>query len=330
MPALPARIARGVCFAHSWEHAGARGYGTETSRAQLVELRALGADWISLTPFGLVHGPSDPEVHLPGQSVPGAETDARVRAEIAAAHALGLRVLLKPHLWVSDGSWIAALEPASDEGYRVYAESYARFVLHWAQLAAELDVEAFAIGVELDSLVRHEGASLEALIADVRAVYRGTLTYGASWNHVDEVPFWGALDAIGVHLYAPLSTDPAASEAQLRAGLEPALDRLAALSRAQQRPLWITEVGFTSTPASFVRPWVWPDAQRSARADPRDQARALRVTLSALGARPEVEAIHVWKWFTDPDTREEGAIGFSPRGKPAEAVLRAAFGGCER
>jgi hypothetical protein len=44
--------------------------------------------------------------------------------------------------------------------------------------------------------------------------------------------------------------------------------------------------------------------------------------VNTFGQSEHVEQIYWWKWFTNPATNEEGPVGFSPRGKPAEAVLR--------
>ena len=46
---------------------------------------------------------------------------------------------------------------------------------------------------------------------------------------------------------------------------------------------------------------------------------------AAVAERPSIRGVYRWKWFTDPTSREEGADGFSPRGKLAERVLRSAY-----
>ena len=47
-------VMRGVCYAHTYEDRGQHGYGTPTSEASLDELKKLGVDWVSLTPFGFM------------------------------------------------------------------------------------------------------------------------------------------------------------------------------------------------------------------------------------------------------------------------------------
>jgi len=328
VPPLAAGVERGVCFAHSWEHGGARGYGTPTSALELDALKELGADWISVTPFGFVESLRATEVHLPrGNS--GGESDERVRAEIDAAHTRGIHVLLKPHLWAHGGVWINQIDPGSEAGWARWLASYRAFLLHYAALAEETRTETLAVGVELGSTVRHEAWWRET-IAQVRAVYRGKLVYCASWDRANAVHFWDALDFIGAQFYATLAASrDDTDEASMRVRLDAELVALGALSARVARPVLFTEVGYKSIRGAAHRPHEWPEAidRAHAVADQDSQARAYRLFFAGLDGRSWVRGVYVWKWFTDPDTREEGPLGFSPRGKPAETVLRTAYRG---
>ena len=55
------------------------------------------------------------------------------------------------------------------------------------------------------------------------------------------------------------------------------------------------------------------------------QALAYCAILDTFGQAEEVAGMYWWKWFSDPDTDEEDALGFSPRGKLAEQILRRAY-----
>jgi hypothetical protein len=87
-PALPPGFARGVSYAHDWSARGARGYGTESDRAELARVRAMGATWVSVMPFGYLSGPTSTELRT-SYDRPGAERDEALRATIRRAHALG-------------------------------------------------------------------------------------------------------------------------------------------------------------------------------------------------------------------------------------------------
>jgi hypothetical protein len=154
--ALPEGFARGVSYAHDWSQRGARGYGTESDRAELARVRAMGATWVSVMPFGYLSGPTSTALRT-SYDRPGAERDEALRATIRQAHAVGLRVLLKPHLWVS-GSWPGAVDPPRDDDAAALIDAWGALTLHYAELAAQEGVEALTLGVEMDRLARRAPA----------------------------------------------------------------------------------------------------------------------------------------------------------------------------
>ncbi|MEM6955219.1 MAG: hypothetical protein AAF645_06000 [Myxococcota bacterium] len=316
---LLAAVHRGVCLAHSWEDGGRRGYGTETSARTLTELEDLGVDSISLTPFGFSPSLTSNEVRHVGQRS-GGETDARMAAEFGAARARGLRVLLKPHLWVAGGAWRAELAPAS---WTAWFDAYARWMVRYARMAEEAGVAILAVGTELRSSLAFE-QPWRTLIAQVRSVFSGKLVYCANWDALDAVPFWDALDYLGVQFYAPLASALGDSEAAMEARLGEHLAGLDRLSERVGRPMLLTEVGYKATQDTAIRPFEWTERAASPL-DLNAQARAYRVLFRGLCRCRALRGVYLWKWFTNPDTREEGPRGFSPRGKPAEAILRAAY-----
>ncbi|MBW2629777.1 MAG: hypothetical protein JRE45_19470 [Deltaproteobacteria bacterium] len=285
---LPGRIQRGISVAHSYQHAGTKGYGTETSAATLRELTELGVEWISLTPFGFMRSLTEPKVHSIGAYRAG-ETDDRMQREIRRAKALGLKVMLKPHIWIVRGLWRGEIELRSTER---------RQEQRWRQLVSE-----------------------------VRRRFHGEITYGANWDDAAALPWWDAVDYIGVQFYPPLATSEKASSAVIRAEVTARLDSIGAISRQHEKPVLFTEVGYRAAPNALIHPHEWPERTAKPRFDPRAQAMGYQMLLEAVRHRPWVKGLYWWKWFTDPDTTEEGPAGFSPRGKLAEAILRSAYGG---
>src|SRR4051812_29072494 len=97
---------RGVNYASTWRNHGADGYGSATSQQTLARLHRLGVEWIAVTPFGFMESPSAPEVRtVTARTV---EADDRLHDEVAHAHALGIKVSLKPHVWIRNGEWPGA------------------------------------------------------------------------------------------------------------------------------------------------------------------------------------------------------------------------------
>lgn len=320
----------GVCFAHSSEAGGSRGYGSEDARSSLDELKQLGISHLSVTPFGYLPALDSSEVRGPGH-YPGEETPTRVRAVTHDAHARGQTVMLKPHLWVGGGAWPGELAPSSPDAVERFFRTYRDFILSWATVAAETKAESFLIGVELRALTAAHPAKFRALIADVRRVYSGRLGYGANWDEVLAVEFWDELDFIGVQLYAPLrdAAEPLSIEA-LRAHARAWLSRYTLVATRTGKPLYLTEIGFTNRVGVTLDPHVWPEQKSALRTDGGDEEQRLayEAILSTFGESPLVERIYIWKWFTDVNTDEERAgFGFMPRGKPAAASLARFCGG---
>ena len=88
------------------------------------------------------------------------------------------------------------------------------YIMHYARLAESAKVEAFCIGLELKHAVKERAAFWDGLIAQVRKVYSGKITYAANWDNFHNIPFWIKLDFIGINAYFPLSQEnqPTSSE----------------------------------------------------------------------------------------------------------------------
>lgn len=318
----------GVCYAHNWQDDGADGYGSETSVRSLREARAHGVSAVSLTSFGWMRSASSVEV-ISSDRMRASETMARMHAEAANARAQGATIMVKPHLWLGGGDWRGEIAPdPAHGGWDAWFASYRQFLLEHARFAEAVDAEWFVVGVELVTASRAHPERWRALIADVREVYSGSLTYAANWDEAEQVMFWDALDAVGVQMFAPLRAEGDALTT-LEAGAARWLARYEALAERVERPLILTEVGVMNREGGTVRPWEWPDRVRATRtaAGDAEQAAYFAAIGATFGQSQRVAAMYWWKWFTNPETREEGPIGFDPRGKPAADVLAALCGG---
>jgi hypothetical protein len=285
-------------------------YDAPAARVTLERLTALGADTVALVPFVWQRDPqaSNP-VH--GSSVRLAE----LRAGVRAASSAGLRVAIKPHVWIP-GHWAGAVNPGDAAAWGTWFAAYSEALLAYARVGQDTGAEVLFVGTELRQSLAHPQL-WRALIARVRQVYDGRLAYAAhGLDDFDRVRFWDALDIAAVTLYPPLDADPAATIAG-RA------DALARRARALAAEVWVAEVGLRSAEGSLPRPWESP-SERAASPDPILQARILARWLAETD-RPEIATTLIYRWFTDPAAGGPADTDFTPQNKPAAGVLLCAW-----
>ena len=299
--------------------------------ATLDELKDLGVGWIALPPYA--------SVFADGRIDPSVGTDASVLVPVALAKQRGMRTLLKPHLgyWRSRVfSWRGEIRFGDPAALDRFFAGYTAWIVHQAELAERSGVDLFCVGLEYAEL-EHLEDRWRAVIAAVREVYGGPVTYAANWDRIDEVPFWDALDAVGVQAYFPLvaegNGDP--SDADLRAGWERIRAELRGVAERTGRPVLLTELGYPRSTNAAVEPWVsgdepWlldpnPDpVPGDDEAGARLKARCLAVALEAVAAEPAVRGVFLWKWFPTPRRLDSE---FHLQNPPTTAVVDDAWGG---
>lgn len=321
---LRAGLRCGACLTHP---GGAKqGFGSEGSARVLGDLSGdLGMGLVSLTVRGQLPtldsvGPVTSPVH------PSGALD-RLEVDAARARALGMTVMIKPHLSVAGAKWAGAIAPAAHRGgWASWFSAYEAYLMPVARLAHRVKAGWLCVGVELPSASRVETARWRTLIGKVRGAYSGKLAYCANWDEAHGVPFWGDLDGIGVQMFAPLTDGAAPSQDALDRGATAWLLDYHELAVRHRKPLLLTEVGFVNRQGTAEEPWVWPGAKGAATrtaAGDQEQARAYLAIVHTFGQSPHVAAISWWRWYTDPAYVEPNDVGFAPR-PPGLAVLRGA------
>jgi hypothetical protein len=300
--------------------------GGRFTGSALEPLSAVGANWIVQTPFGWQASHDSPEIelHTDGGVLWG-ETDQGLETTTLLARERGIRTLLKPHLWLNrtEGKWRADIAMDSAEAWRRWFADYREFILHYARLAERLEIEALAIGTELHATIRQRPADWRRLIAEVRAVYPGKLTYSANWyREFEEVGFWEDLDYIGIQAYFPLTDREDPTVEELMVGWQRHLPAIAAVARRTGRPVLFTEMGYRNSSDAAIEPWRWPNRteRRAGATDAETQARCYEAFFRTFWRRPWFAGAYIWKWFPERGSRPPG-ISFSPQGQAAAVVL---------
>ncbi len=277
----------------------------------LLFLKEIGADYITVVPTWYQESRTSNQIY-PSDNTP---IDSGVINIISVAKAMGYSVMLKPHLDVEDGSFRGELEPSDIEAW---FSSYINFILHYARLAQQTDVDMFCIGTELKNLSsRNEW--IEITVA-VRNTYQNYLIYAANWDEYPNVCFWEYLDFVGIDAYFPLAQSREATIEEYLENFELWLYQVDNFQQGIGKDIIIPEVGFKSVRGSGVTPYDW---QYAGIMDEESQAHAYRTILETLQRKSWLVGIYFWHW--DPILKQD-SLGYTPYNKKAAEVLREYWG----
>jgi hypothetical protein len=279
----------------------------------LGEMAKVGATWVQFTPAWGQQARNASAI----SRTPLTMSDDTLEQAIALAHRYGLKVFLVPHLALPNPQ-LEARSTIRPDDREAWFSSYTTFITHYASMAQRLGVEQFAVGSELGSISDDRRGWLQ-VIQEVRARYDGTTLYAAAPDEAARVPFWDALDLIGIDAYFPLSAASTTDVAALQRSWEPIRAEMAAGSARYGRKILFTEAGFTSQKGSTTAPANW---MTSTTYNPSEQAAAYQSLLATFSDQDWWEGVYWWVWQALPDDGSDYVTSYSPRGKAAEGVIR--------
>lgn len=287
----------------------------------LSEIREQGANSVALVLPYYQRDAVSSQIHAKENKTP---SSAVLADTIREARAFGLEVLVYPIVLLEDENgkdWRGSLRPADrDEWF----QSYATHLLSVADLADTEGASMLAVGSEFTSL-QHDEARWRALCAQVRPRYRGTITYVANWDAPDDIPWWDAVDEMGISAYyelAGISGDEPTTES-LTAECMKWRDWLLEIREkvAPGKRIAICELGYPSVMGGASLPW---DYARIAQIDAEEQRRAFEAFIRTWDGNTELSACFVYAWH---EPRRDPHRGYTPRGKPAAELLRSWYDG---
>lgn len=303
---------RGVCWV------GGRQIVSDAEFASLVRNNI---DWISQTPFAWQSNANDPDIRMNTNSDNGwwGESDAGISETTRLARKSNIKTLLKPHLWIR-GSWPGEVSMADETHWKTWFTNYQEFILHYAKLAEENKMEIFCIGTELAIASSHE-QQWRNLIAEIRKVYSGQLTYAANFNQEYlKVRFWDALDFIGIQAYFPLSQKNNPTAEEMTINWTEHLNAIEKIHKKFNKPVLFTEIGYRSTEDAAIEPWKWPQENKGAISSAETQAKCYEAFFKSAWKKEWLAGAYFWKWYPH-GSHSLQEIDFTPQGKRAEKVL---------
>ena len=308
--------------------------GDSVTKDQLEVAKKNNIQWIAQTPFGWQRNYNTPEMRRNTQFSKQywGESDQGLIYTTLLARQAGIKILLKPHIWLMNrdqNKWLGDIEMTSEADWQTWFQNYATFILHYARLAETHQIEALCIGTELMNPAVTREKDWRQLIQQIRQVYHGQLTYAANWYlEYEKIKFWDALDFIGVQGYFPLSKKTNPSLAELQAGWKPYLVRLQKVAKKYRKPIVFTEAGYKSTPDAAIEPWKWPERGKNVTVTEsyETQANCYEALFKTLWHQPWFGGLFIWKWYPQVRVNGRDHRDFTPQHKPAEKILAEWYG----
>lgn len=286
--------------------------------SSLEDLKAIHCNWVSFSPFRYMPSATKSIIKksFPGQWF--GESLQGTKEYIDSAHAHGLKVMIKPHIWVMNGGFTGDISLSKKER-ELWQEQYKEYVLTFAKICEEHNAEALSIGNELKTPILQDHEFWFRLIREVRTVYSGQVTYSANWDFFDKVPFWSELDAIGVNAYFPLTDKENPTKKDVKKGWAPWAEKIKKLKATHQKPVVFTELGYRATDHCCQSPWEYNTGNK-----PNEGCQALAFEIffeEYYGSL--VKGAFIWKWFDKNDNPRNDK--YSPQGRKSLEVIKKEF-----
>ncbi len=244
-------------------------------------------------------------------------TDSELVDLINCMNSKGLRVMLKPHVDVSDDSWRGDIKPQNKEQW---FRAYTDFIAHYAEIAEAKEVEALVIGTEFKSLNGNNHRNdWSNVVKRIREVYSGKLTYAANWDDYKNVCLWDLVDFVGIDAYFPTSTDKDPSLQSLISGWSKWKEELDEWQKKVNKDIVFTELGYRSIDYAAREPWEYLQEKPI---NQKLQARCYEALIEAFKEKPWFKGVLFWNWMPRKDYGGKFNTDFTPQHKPAEDTFK--------
>lgn len=269
-------------------------WATPEMKSTLIDLKQLGVNWFAIHPYARIYKNGaikfDSNLQQPHLTTP-----------LNWANELGLNVMLKPHLayWGSGFQWRGDIQFSNEEHWQRFFTDYKKWIVVQAQIAEKYGAELFCIGTEYDKTTVFE-QQWRQIISEIRSHYSGKLVYAANWDNYQNVPFWDALDFIGIQAYFPLSSLEKPGKKDLQQGWQEIYAELIPFSDRYGKQIIFTELGYDASELSASKPWLGNGMRTKSNRDL--QKLCLDVALDEASGQPAIAGIFLWKWFAEIGT----------------------------
>lgn len=298
------------------------GQARQSFYKQVDEIAGLGADAILLAAHGYQEHAGSNHISLEISAMPDEE---QWRDIIGYCRKKGLRVIVMPTVQLTNprgSEWRGRIQP---QDWNEWWADYYAMILRLAKICEFNQVDVFLVGSELISTEK-DADRWKKLIGLVRKEYGGRIGYSANWDHYENLSFLNELDVLGMTSYHSLIKPPIQGRAptveELVQPWQPIRAKILEFAKKKNMPILFTEVGYASQEGITSDPWNYYLNMKATPEGMKEQANAYQAFVEVFEGQPGVAGVVFWEWLAPGGTND---FGYTPRGKPAEAIMRSYF-----
>jgi hypothetical protein len=284
-------------FAIDGKQRGIHVFNLRSDSTDLALLVEHNFEWVTFSPF----------IHQEKYDKPSIYQTPTINTEYwqfvrRQADLYSFRVMIKPHIWLTDqtdGIWHSNINMSSVPEWNEWFIQYSGHILAYAAMAEKHGFEQFCIGTELFTPLQSQPQQWLDLLANVRKIYSGKITYAANWSDdLSKNPLWSHLDYIGIQAYFPIAENENPSLSELESGWRNHLQLLNELSKKHNKRILFTEVGYKSTENAGVKPWEWDTFSNRfyKRISKKTQYLCYQALFNVVWDQPWFAGVHIWEW----------------------------------
>ncbi|MFH1797748.1 MAG: hypothetical protein ABH844_00145 [Candidatus Omnitrophota bacterium] len=308
---------KGMCYV-TWDKNKFSSYYSDESLEKLV---SMGVEYVSITPTHYQESFASTDIKSTDQTT---SISSLIHA-IKKSHALGLKVMIKPHIDLIDkydGTyWRADIGFSNEKDWQKWFTGYKKLMNSYASICEKHNVELFCVGTEL-AFAAQKTSEWRIIISSIRGIYSGRLVYAANWDNFKNIGFWDDLDYIGINAFFPLSQKTNPSLEDLKNGWNKWKQDLQLWQGNLKKPIIFTEIGYPSIWHAPNSPWQNPG---SGNCDLIIQAKCYKAFFETIWTEPWLAGVYWWKWDTNIHAGGKNNRNFTPQNKPAQEIIEAHY-----
>ena len=283
------------------------------------------ANYAAIMPFGYIKNLEQPKIIFSKNKQWFGETKQGAGQYIEELQKANIKIMLKPQIWVWHGKFTGHIKMTNEADWKTLESTYTDFIMLYAALAQEKQVEMLCIGTELEQFVVNRPDFWKKLIQQIKTVYKGKLTYAANWDEFKRTPFWEQLDFIGIDAYFPINHKKTPSLNDGVNAWKTHKPIIKSFSDKYNKPILFTEFGYRSVDYSGKEPWESDRSMTSVNLEA--QSNLTQALFDSFWAEDWFAGGFIWKWHHNyKDSGGENNSRYTPQNKPVEVIIKKQYG----